>query len=424
MRNNELKKLLNQVGLFSLAGIFLLAALSCGDDDTNYGTIYVSNTSSATVSVIDLNTQEIIKTIDLSEKVTGSAAQSHFISVTQDGKYLWVGERQGTADGRVLVVDTASNEVVKNFNVGVAIGQHLSHDGKWLFSMSNGKGNVPVNNEGNVSFNNVINVFDVANQTWLGKIDHNSTPHVLDTSPDSKTLWTTNFGGGKLVSYDISGLPGTIPQTTSKEIDIFQQLKGRGDIGESVSQVTLHALVVHPNGRHVIVGSYDGGLTTGGGDVIVDTEEAKIVARVPGRPHNYDISPDYKYLLSGESNNPDCEEATYLNDHQHTGLTGPIVRIVTIDALSGATAKNQPSESVDWSTIKVSKTIDAGALGTGGINHQAYDPTGDYIIVAASGKDSSANGRVLIVKSSDLSLVKDLEVGKGPHGVVSPGYGR
>jgi hypothetical protein len=124
-----------------------------------------------------------------------------------------------------------------------------------------------------------------------------------------------------------------------------------------------------------------------------------------------------------ESNNPDCEEATYLNDHQHTGLTGPIVRIVAIDALSGATATSKPSENVDWSTIKVAKIIDAGALGTGGINHQAYDPTGDYIIVAASG-ESGGNGKVLIVKSSDLSLVKNLEVGQAPHGVVSPGYGR
>ncbi|MDR1216296.1 MAG: hypothetical protein LBK25_06415 [Treponema sp.] len=402
------------------------AALSCtsteergGTDTPEYGTIYISNTGSATVSVIDLNARRVTKTIDLSSVVSGDPAQSHFISVTKDGKYLWIGERQGSADGKVLVVDTASEEVVNTFNVGAAIGQHLSHDGKWLFSVSNNKGAV----EGE-DFNNAINVFDVENQTWLGKINHGSAPHVLDTSPDSQTLWTTSAAGGTLVSYDISSLPATIPQTPSKTINVFQQLKDNAAIGASVTGVTLHALVVHPNGRHVIVGSFDAGLTTGGGDVVVDTEEEKIVARIPGRPHNYDISPDNKYLLSGESNQPDCEESTYLNDHQHTGLTGPIVRLVDIDALSGATAKNGSSAEVDWSTIKVKNTIDAGALGTGGINHQAYDPTGDYIIVAASGASSGANGRALIVRSDDLSLVEDLEVGKTPHGVVSPGYGR
>jgi YVTN family beta-propeller protein len=432
MRINKNKKMFGWIGFFSLAGIVLLLTLvSCGsayDDEEStgpkYGTVYISNTGSATVSVIDLNTGQLTKTIDLTGAVAGNPSQSHFISVTQDGKYLWVGERQGSADGKVLVVDTESGEVEKTFNVGAAIGQHLSKDGKWLFSVSNGKGNVDI--EGTeASFNNVINVFDVANQSWLGKIDHGSAPHVLDTSPDSKTLWTTNAAGGKLISYDISGLPAVIPSAASLEIDIYQQLKDSGAIGGTVNRVTLHALTVHPNGRHIIVGSFDNGLVTGGGDVIVDIEEEKIVARIPGRPHNYDISPNNKYLLSGESNNPDCEEAEYLNDHQHTGLTGPIVRLVDIDALSGATAKNSPSEEVDWSTIKVTHTIDAGDLGgTGGINHQAYDPSGDFIIVAASGKNSGDNGRVLIVNSKDLSLVNNLEVGKVPHGVVSPGYGR
>jgi YVTN family beta-propeller protein len=426
MQTKRAQELRTWAGHFILTGIFLFAALSCQLNSTDtesstpsYGTVYISNTGSATVSVIDLNTQQITKTIDLTEAAGAAMGQSHFISVTRDSKYLWVGERQGSVDGKVLVVDIASGTVVKEFNVGAAIGQHLSHDGKWLFSVSSGKGNVEEEN-----FNNVINVFDVANQKWLGKIDHGSAPHVLDTTPDSKTLWTTTAGGGRLVSYDISKLPDTIPQNPTKDINIFQQLKDREDIGVSVTSVTLHALVVHPNGRHVIVGSFDTGLTTGGGDVIVDTEEGKIVARVPGRPHNYDISPDNKYLLSGESNQPDCEEEIYLGDHQHTGLTGPIVRLVDIDALSGATAKTGSSESVDWSTIKVVHTIDAGALGTGGINHQAYDPTGDYIIVAASGVGSGANGRVLIVRSDDLSLIKDIEVGKVPHGVVSPGYGR
>ncbi|MDR0730843.1 MAG: hypothetical protein LBF63_04185 [Treponema sp.] len=423
MQTNGLQKLRKRAGLFGLAGMFLFAALSCQLDsdepiEPKYGTIYISNTGSATVSVIDLNTQQVTKTIDLSEVAGSASGQSHFISVTRDGKYLWVGERQGSAEGKVLVVDTASESVIKGFNVGASIGQHLSHDGKWLFSVSSNKGTV--NDE---SFNNVINVFDVENQEWLGKIDHGSNPHVLDTAPDSQTLWTTTAGGGRLVSYDISGLPGTIPLSPAKDINIFQQLKDSETIGGSVTGVTLHALAVHPNGRHVIVGSFDNGLTTGGGDIIVDTQEEIIVARIPGRPHNYDISPDQRYLLSGESSQPDCEEETYLDDHQHTGLTGPLVRLVDIDALSGATAKTGSSESVDWSTVKVTHTIDAGALGTGGINHQAYDPTGDYIIVAASGL-SGANGRVLIVKSADLTLVEDIEVGKTPHGVVSPGYGR
>ena len=36
------------------------------------------------------------------------------------------------------MVDTASGNVVKGFNVGASIGQHLSRDGKWLFPVSAG----------------------------------------------------------------------------------------------------------------------------------------------------------------------------------------------------------------------------------------------------------------------------------------------
>jgi len=387
-------------------------------DEIYEGPIYISNTGSATVTVIDGKTKTVTRTINLSEVVAGNASQSHFISVTHDNKYLWVGERQGSADGRTLVIDLESGQVVNNFNHGAHIGQHLSHDGKWLFAVAGGKGTVD-----DVNYNNSILIYDAVNRTYVGKINHGSTPHVLETSPDNKTLWTTNHGGGKVIAYDITGLPGTIPQTPSKEIDILAQLTQLQ--GFSRPSITLHALAIHPLGRHLIVGSFDGGLTTGGGDVIVDIEEEKIVHRIPGRPHNYDISPDKKYLLSGESNNPDCEEAAYLNDHQHTGLEGPIVRLVDIDALSGATAQAGANDDVDWSLIKVAKNIDAGALGgTGGINHQAYTPDGKFIVVAASAKTSGANGKVLIVKADTLELVQDIEVGIVPHGVVVPGYGR
>jgi DNA-binding beta-propeller fold protein YncE len=59
--------------------------------------------------------------------------------------------------------------------------------------------------------------------------------------------------------------------------------------------------------------------------------------------------------------------------------------------------------------------------GTGGINHQSYDRSGNYIIVAASGREG-ANGRVLIVDASNYSLLANIEVGQAPHGVGYPGY--
>jgi len=409
--------------LVLVAILFLLSFGGCSsdkdDDDQNRPNggsdsakklHYVTNTGSATVSVIDINTRKIDRTIDLTQIVPGNPSQSHFIVITKDEKYLIVGERQGSPDGQILFVDLATDRVVKQFNVGAAIGMTLSHDGRWLFTVSSNKGEV-----NGVNYSNVINVFNVETQEYLGKIDHGSNPHVLETTWDSKTLYTTTASGGKLVAYDISSLP-TIPQTPSWTFDVYQNLKDGGHIEDDVLGVTLHALAIHKNGRYVIVGSFDNPLLTGGGDIIVDIQENKIVARIPGRPHNYDISLDWKYLLSGESPNPDCEESEYLHDHNFH-VEGPIVRIIDISELE----KTNP----DFSKIQITQAIDAGALaGTGGINHQSYDKSGQYVIVAASNKVNGENGYALVVKASNYEKVAVLDVGVAPHGISYSGYGR
>lgn len=404
---------------FSALVAIILSFAGCGSDSDDEVTVtnndakdlhYVTNTGSATISVIDVNARKVDRTIDLTQEIPGNPSQSHFIAITKDEKYLIVGERQGSADGQILFVDLQTDKVVKKFNVGAAIGMTLSHDGRWLFSVSSNKGEV-----GGENYSNVINVFDVENQTYLGKINHGSNPHVLETTWDSRTLYTTTAGGGKLVAYDITGLPA-IPQTPSWDFDVYQNLKDGGHIEEDVLGVTLHALAVHKNGRYVIVGSFDSPLLTGGGDVIVDVQENKIVARIPGRPHNYDISQDWKYLLSGESSNPDCEESEYLHDHNFH-VEGPIVRIIDISELG----KTNP----DFSKIEIHNSIDAGALaGTGGINHQSYDKSGQYVIVAASNKVNGGPGHALIVKASNYEKLADLEVGIAPHGISYSGYGR
>ena len=402
----------------------VLTAISCQKKPHDPGAsgseslYWISNTGSATVSVLDLDTRKVEKTIDLTKEAGSGnlAKQSHFIAVTNDGKFLLIGEGLGTPDGRILFVDTKTDRVVKKFNVGAGIGLHLSHDGRWLFSVSNGKGTV----EG-VNYSNVINVFDVDKQEYLGKIDHGSNPHVLDTSWDGRTLYTTTAAGGELVAYDITNLPQTIPQKPFWTFDVFQKLKDDGLVtSQDLIGNMLHALAVHPNDRYVIVGSFDfytEPLLTGGGDIIVDVLTDQIVARIPGRPHNYDISPDQRYLLCGEHYSPDCEEEQYLHDLGHAEFTGPLVRVINIAELQ--------SQEPDYRKIQVAYTIDAGALGgTGPINHQTYDRSGQYIIVTASGKDG-ANGHTLIVDVRDgYKLVANLEVGLAPHGITYSGYTR
>lgn len=413
-----------------LTVLALLIAFTAGSCASNAGTIdrtvfsdsnkpvYVTNTGSATISVIDLANKKVNRTIDLRKETSGNNdKQSHFLGVTPDGKILVVGEARATKDGRILFIDTQTDQVVKKFDVGAAIGLHLSRDGKWLFSVSNEKGDV-----NGVNYNNVINIFDVEKQEYLGKIDLGADPHVLDTSWDGKYLYTTTAVGGKLVAYDITGLPAKLPSTPFWTLDVLKDLKDSGAFtaNQDLSKVHLHALTVHPNGKYVIVGSFDWyiaeHLAVGGGDVIVDVSTGKIVTRVPGAPHNYDLSPDRRYLLSGEGHAPDCEEDHYLHELGYS-YKGPLVRIVDISELL--------SDTPDFKKIKVTGIIDGGQLADAlYVNHQIYDSSGRYILVTTSGKNGK-NGRTLIVDASDnYKLVANLEVGQHPHGLAFPGYGR
>ena len=53
--------------------------------------------------------------------------------------------------------------------------------------------------------------FPAVSGLYLGDFAVGAAPHVIDSSPDGKILWTTDAGGGNLLSFDISALPRTLP---------------------------------------------------------------------------------------------------------------------------------------------------------------------------------------------------------------------
>jgi YVTN family beta-propeller protein len=390
------------------------------DLPSNLGKVYISNTGDATVSVIDLKTLAVTGTIDLAAEVPGTPKQSHFFELTQDGQYLWIGERQGTAEGKIIVVDLSHLEhgmvnVIERFDVGSACGQHLSYDGKWIFVVSEKKGTVDGTN-----YDDTINIFDTKKISHIGTIPHGSVPHVLETTRDSKFLWTTSYNGGTLVAYDITSLTATVPAAPVKVFNIYTLLKDSiPDYFDGVNSIILHALAIYPDGKHVIVGrgAFDRYLESGGGgDMVINVETGAMAARIPGRPHNYDISPDGKYLLSGELLVPNEEEREYLSGLGFKNLKGPLVRVIPLDALSSA--------DPDYTALKVENIIDAGAWGYGGISHQVYDPTGTYIIITTTNTAKNGEGTVVIVDSKTLAKKAAIPVGKGPHAIAVPGYAR
>jgi DNA-binding beta-propeller fold protein YncE len=334
------------------------------------------------VTIVDMDRMSIIDSYPF--HAMSGIQQGHFISVSPDGKYIWIAENISNTDGYMQVLDAATGQQVKSWNVGAGVGNHMTRD--VVAKGRDGSGSTRTPNEHHYVFassqqTNNINVFDVEDQTYLGAIPVGAAPHVIDTSPDGKWLWTTNAAGGQALKYDISGLPYTLPTAPSAVVNI----------GGS-----LHALLVHPNGKYVFVGSS----TAGNAVNVIDTSTNTVVATGVGgvsNGHNYEISPDHKYLLVGNLANSHLD----------------FINISTLD-----------TANPDMTALTLEKWFDATLLGAPSISHQNYDPSGKHIMVTTYRAAPLSQGEFLVLNADTLVLEKEMALAENPHGIAYPGDNR
>lgn len=327
---------------------------------------FTIDTQAPGVTIVDRQTFEVVRSVELPD--SAGLESGHFANLTADGKYLWICRDLGNRTdlkGTVDIYETDDFTLVKRWEVGCGVQSTWSGDGQWLFISS--------------TKTSKINVFHVPTQEYLGEIPVSSAPHVGDVSPDGKTYWTTNAGGGHLLAFDISGLPATIPQTPVRDVNIGGN---------------LHALRVHPNGKYVFVGSAISGTN------IVDTSTGEVLKTVPGVPHNYAISLDRRYLASSE-------------------LGARRLQFIDISELDKATPNFD----------HVHEIYELPSPNFGG-SHQSWDTqTGKlwYTLYRNQGTPSG-EGQLWIIDTAGLSAAtpsvtveKVIAVGLNPHSVVFPG---
>ncbi|MBJ6725152.1 YncE family protein [Geomesophilobacter sediminis] len=355
-------------------------------------------------SIINRTTQSVVKTVRFSN-LTGLRV-GHFANVTADGSELWLcSNKRGGAAGDMNVYNLAGFANYSTVNagnqaslikhsfqgVGCGVQNVQSPNGRYLFASSD---------QGTKG----INVFDVANHRYLGNITNNNTaPHVGAVSQDGTKYYTSTSSLYHVVGYDISGLPNAVPTDANKTFDL------------SLGYGGIHAIRLHPGGRYLFVGnntwpvpsSWTGAVTSGTN--VVDLQTQRIIATIPGRPHNYAISPDGKYLLVTELSSPDCE----------VSLPGdPGNRLQFIDISTLLTASPDPTKILD---IKHFDTP-----GYGG-SHAAWDPTTGILYYSVY--DTANQGWLIKLNTSGLSAATPsvaqigdkIKIGAAPHGVLFPG---
>jgi YVTN family beta-propeller protein len=139
--------------------------------DSLAGVMYVQNADSNSISVVDLETNTIVRNIT----VDGTP---HNIKLSEDQLTLYIITTDRDS-GTILMLNTTSNELMKEISTGVSIQDIAIFNGT-LYVSDVSRGKVIVMN---------------ANGSLIDEIDLGSRPQYMEVRPDGQVLYVTSLGG-------------------------------------------------------------------------------------------------------------------------------------------------------------------------------------------------------------------------------------
>jgi YVTN family beta-propeller protein len=210
------------------------------------GRLYVTSWFGGVVSIVDLATGELRKTLPV-------GVQNHNVFLAPDRATAWV---TNNADGTVSILDTANDAVVATVDVGVGPRHtYFSPDGTEAYVTA--------------EFDNAVVVIDASTRTVTRRIPVGHMPHFALVAGDD--LFVTNFGSG-----DVSVVRRR-DGTALASIPV-----GHGPLGASITR----------DGRRVYVAVHNAHEVVG-----IDVATRAVIARIktaPG-PVQVTVSPDQRY---------------------------------------------------------------------------------------------------------------------------------
>ena len=262
---------------------------------------YVSNEKSNTVSVIDTDRMETIKTIKVGQRPRG-------IELTKDDRYCLVAVGD---DDTIQMIDTQSGEVIANLPSGPDPELFvLSPNGKVLY----------VANEND----NTVTIIDMERRVRLGEVQVGVEPEGMGISPDGKVLVntseTTNMA--HFIDTDARKIIANVLVDSRPRFAAFKsdgsELWVSSEVGGTVSiidpvrhQVTkkinfaipgLRSEAIQPVGINITKDGKTGFVALGPANrvAVIDatTHEIKKYLLVGQRVRHMSFTPDEKYLLT------------------------------------------------------------------------------------------------------------------------------
>ncbi len=301
---------------FALAAVLAVAPAHGQSADAPRDRLYVCNQGAATISVIDMSTNEIVDTINLQELGFSANAKPHHAIAEPDGSAWYV-----TLIGanRVLKFN-AQNELIAQAEMEVPglLALHPSKD--WLLvgrSMSavNPPSSITVVRRSNMTVQDEISTFF-------------PRPHALATTPDGAHAYVASLAENQLMAIRMDKEPSTNLTRLGGPTQVFVQfaISPEGSTMVATGQVSGQVVVFDvsapeaptvtdtiavnaepwhpvysPDGKYVYFGNKRAHTVT-----VLNMETRRVDAVIEGeglaQPHGTVLSPDGRYLYVSNNN--------------------------------------------------------------------------------------------------------------------------
>ena len=324
--------------------------------------VYVCNQGGAFVSILDLNTKRVVRTVDLTKLGFGENAKPHHIVIEPDGS-AWYLSLIG--ENKVLKFN-AKNELVAQTDFETPGMMALHPTKPYLYV---GRSMTAVNAPHRIG---IIGREDLETE----ELDiFYPRPHALTISPDGQYIYSASLAENSMATVDtetesiemktLDGPAQTLVQFAlspdGNTLVVTGQLSGKLLIFDSSDPKNLKQVgsvdvppqpfhpVFSPDGRHVYFGTYVTNTIT-----VVDVQEQRVVKTIEGpgiaEPHDAAVSSDGRYVFVTSSNMKMTYTPRYNFGHNH--MDGTLV-------------------IVDTRTNTIDEVVEVGAMPTGiGVRHR------------------------------------------------------
>ncbi|MGD0709589.1 MAG: T9SS type A sorting domain-containing protein [Bacteroidales bacterium] len=329
---------------------------------TNAQTAYITNSSSNTVSVINVATNTVTATIPVGTNPYG-------VSVSADGSKVYITNNDNP--GSVSVINTATNTVTASIPVGNSpCGVSVSPDGSKVY----------VTNYND----NTVNVINTATNTVMATIVVGNNPIGISVSPDGSKIYVSNYSDATLmvINSATNNVTATIP------------------VGAGAGIISIH--------KELYINNYIANTVS-----VINTTTNTVTATIPvdSEPCTLSVSPDgSKVYVTIRSNNTVNVINTVTNTVSTTITVGSSPWGVSFSPDgSKAYITNYGANSVsviNTATNMVTTTIMVGASPTG---------SGNYISTYKQHPYSYTSGNANICKGNDTTICVYASGGTPPY---------